>query len=220
LRAESTGYLAPSMNTQPGRPVHAIVPLSVLEAMQHLDSPPPDESEEFRREVATKRLGTSRTVAMQIDRFRRMARRNLPVDRAEATALLRLAGRRTDAGMVFADAGRRAARHGVARVSPLSRGLRRILPGFARRRLGMRLVRRVVREVLDVDLQRSEGQLVAVAGDAPSADATTDGSACGLYGSAMAAILRTFTDFDGAVLHDTCRAKSASSCRWHAASAR
>lgn len=207
------------MNTQPGRPVHAIVPLSVLEAMQHLDSPSADESDEFRREVATKRLGTSHTVAMQIDRFRRMARKNLRVDRGEATALLRLAGRRTDAGMVFADAGRRAARHGTARVSPLARGLRRVLPGFARNRLGMRLARRVVWEVLDVELERAEGQLVGVAGDAPCADATADGSACGLYGSAMAAILRTFTDFNGAVLHDTCRAKSASSCRWHTASA-
>lgn len=187
--------------------------------MQHLDSLSPDEWDEFRREVATKRLGTSSTVAMQIDRFRRMARRNAPADRAEATALLRLAGRRTDGGLVFADAGRRAARHATARVSPVARGFRRVLPGFVRNRYGMRLVRRAVRQVLDIELERAAGQLLAVADDAPSADATADGSACGLYGSAMAAILRTFTDFDGAVLHDTCRAKGASTCRWHTASA-
>jgi hypothetical protein len=206
------------MNTQPVRPVHAVIPLSVLESMQHLDSLSPDESDEYRREVAAKRLGTSSTVAMQIDRFRRMARRNVPVDRAEATALLRLAGRRTDAGLVFSDAGRRAARHATARVSPLARGFRRVLPRFARRRYGMRLVRRAVLQVLDIELESAEGQLLGDTPDAPTADATADGSACGLYGSAMAAILRTFTDFDGAVLHDTCRARGAAACRWHAAS--
>ncbi len=207
------------MNTQAARPVHAIVPLSVLEAMQYVDSPSAGESDEFRREVATKRLGTSRTVAMQIDRFRRLARKNARVDRAEAVALLRLAGRRTDSGLVFADAGRRAARHATGRVSLLARGLRRMLPRFLRNRFGMRLVRRAVWEVLGVDLESGEDQLLAVGDDAPSADATADGSACGLYGSAMAAILRTFTDFDGAVLHDTCRAKGAPTCRWHTASA-
>ena len=207
------------MNNESGRPVHAVIPLSVLESMQYLDSVSPGDSDEFRQEVAAKRLGTSSTVAMQIERFGRLARRNMVVDRGEATALLRLAGRRTDAGLVFADAGRRAARHATGGVSPVARAFRRMLPGFARRRYGMRLVRQAVRRVPDIELGGAEGQILGVAADAPSADATSDGSSCALYGSAIAAILRSFTDFDGAVLHDTCRAKGAPDCRWHTASA-
>src|SRR2546423_13270987 len=93
--------------------IHALVPLTILEAIQRLDAPTEDGLEEFHRELAIKRLGMSDTVATQIERFRRLAGRGPGVEMEEAAALFRLAGRRSDAGLVFADAGRRAGRHAI-----------------------------------------------------------------------------------------------------------
>jgi predicted hydrocarbon binding protein len=39
-------------------------------------------------------------------------------------------------------------------------------------------------------------------------------SACGFFGAALAELLRTFTDFDGALFHTECRARGATVCRW------
>jgi hypothetical protein len=38
-----------------------------------------------------------------------------------------------------------------------------------------------------------------------------------MYGSAVAALLRTFTQFDGALMHSGCRAQGAPECRWQSA---
>jgi hypothetical protein len=202
------------MEGSPAQSVHAIIPLAVLEAMRHLDAPAPEAPTEYQAELSTKRLGTSGTVAAQIERYGALARRNALVEAAEVAGLLRLAGRRGDASLVFADAGRRAAELAAARVPWLGRLVWRVLPGFARDGLGFGLARRAAKNALGVTLSREGVQVVAVAQELPSAAATPDGSACGLYGSAVAALLRTFTEFDGALMHAGCRARGAPQCRW------
>ncbi|NIM52100.1 MAG: hypothetical protein GTN62_13070 [Gemmatimonadales bacterium] len=207
------------MSEPPAPPVHAVIPLAVLESMRSLDVPAPDQLDEYHREFATKRLGMSRTVAVQIERYRRLAARNTRVAAADVVALLQLAGRRNDAALVFADAGRRAARHATRRVAAVARWLWRAMPRFARNRWGFALARRAVKGAFDLELAREGAQVVAVGENPPSAQASTDGSACALYGCAVAEVLRTFTDFDGAVLHGSCRARGELKCRWHTATA-
>src|SRR5205823_4210321 len=61
------------------------------------------------------------TVAMQLREYEGMVRRDAAADRSHVEALLRLVGRRPDADLVFADAGRRAARRAVRRLFVLTR---------------------------------------------------------------------------------------------------
>ncbi|HEY6854252.1 MAG TPA: hypothetical protein VI139_08390, partial [Gemmatimonadales bacterium] len=99
--------------------VHSILPLAVLEAVRNLDTPVEDGLSEFAEELLVKRLGLSSTVAMQLERYEDLVRRDARVDTGQLEALLRLVGRRPDAELVFADAGRRAARRAARRVFPL-----------------------------------------------------------------------------------------------------
>jgi len=111
--------------------VHSIVPLAVLEAVRNLDTPVEDGLSEFAEELLSKRLGLSNTVAMQLAQYETMARRDTRADPAHVEALLRLVGRRPDADLVFADAGRRAAR----------RAVRRLFVGELRREAGVPVAR-------------------------------------------------------------------------------
>ncbi len=196
------------------------MPLALLEAMRGLDAPTADDMHEYHPELATKRLGMSPTVAAQIERYQRLAAREEPVGADDAIALLKLVGRRSDAALAFTEAGRRAAQHAVGRVSRLARWSHGLLPRVLRDRLGFRLARRAVRRVFELTLARDQGRVVAVASRPPTAAATPNGAACAFYGSAVAALLRTFTSFDGAVIHPRCRTKGDAECRWQTASAR
>src|ERR1051325_2325531 len=64
---------------------------------------------ELAEELVSKRRGLSDPVAMQLGEYEGMVRRDAAADQAHVEALLRLVGRRPDADLVFADAGRRAA---------------------------------------------------------------------------------------------------------------
>ncbi len=200
------------------RAVHAAAPLAVLEAVQGLDTPEQDELDEFHEELTVKRLGLSRTVAQQIERFRRLARRGARADVEEFVALLRLVSRRHDARLVFSEAGRRVAQFTVRQVAWPLRIAARILPWGLGRRIGMSLARRRARAVLGITLRSESGVPVATLADSMALRATPDGAACALYGSALAELLHLLTDFDGAMLHVTCPARGGSTCEWRAES--
>ena len=203
-----------SVNTRPLLAIDAIVPLALLEAVRSLDAPTPDALDEYHDELASKRLGMSRMVSVQIDRYRALAAKRALVDAEEVVALLRLVGRRGDAGLVYANAGRRAAQYARRRIGLSARLIWRMLPRLARNRFGFRLARRVVARIFDIDLARDDARIVAVANDPAWARATPDGAACGLYASAVAAVLRALTDFDGAIVHHACSAHGAEQCWW------
>jgi predicted hydrocarbon binding protein len=189
----------------------AAIPLSILESLRHLDAPTEDGTGEFHRELTVKRLGMNETVSAQIERYERLTRRDSKVDHHEVTALFRLVGRRADAGLVFADAGRRVARRAVKSVPTW---MLAVLPRFARNALSFGFARTVSRMLLDASLQRDQGRVRASIVDPPSASATADGAACGFYGSALAEILRALTEFDGALFHVRCRAQGDPVCEW------
>lgn len=193
---------------------HSILPLAVLEAMRHLDSPRDEEAAEYVDELLKKRLGLSDTVAAQIARYRLAVQRDQSVSGEELEQILRLVGRRTDATLVFADSGRRAARRAMARLALPTRWAARSLPRFLRRLVGYRAARRCASEVFAASFSR-EGRSVMVSVASPaSIRATPDGAACAFYAAAFAELLRELVDFDGGMLHPTCRARGDARCEW------
>jgi len=105
------GGLCSAPNPVPKPTVAALIPLSLLEALRNLDTPVEDGLDELAEEIVVRRLGLSPTVAAQIQRYRQTAERGGTVDLDEVLSVIRLVGRRPDAPLVFADAGRRAARY-------------------------------------------------------------------------------------------------------------
>jgi len=193
--------------------VHSIVPLALLEAVRNLDTPVEDGLTEFAEELLSKRLGLSPTVAMQLREYEQLVRRDARADAAHVEALLRLVGRRPDADLVFADAGRRAARRAVRRLFLLSRLAARAVP----RAFGYGAARRAARAVFGGELRREGKVPIARLTHTLAVSATPDGAACGFYGAAFAELLRLLVGFEGAMLHTSCRATGGERCEWRAA---
>jgi len=197
--------LTPSRTTSADVP--AAVPLSLLEAIRNLDTPADDGLDQLASELGARRLGLSTTVAAQIRRYREQVARGELVTRDEAVSVLRLVGRRPDAALAFADAGRRAARY--AADSSFAR---------ARARLGGRLARRgaatVTQETFGASLEFPEREAEVRLGDSLSIEAWPDGTACGFYGAAFNELLRLITGFEGVLAHVECRGRGQHACLW------
>ena len=196
--------------------IPTIIPLSLLEALRNLDTPVEDGLEELAGEIVNKRLGLSSTVAAQIARYQEMVRKDEPVTMDEAIAVFRLSGRREDAQLVFADAGRRAARH-AARGGPIfSRAAVRIVPGGLGRSFGASAAVRAAKKVFGAELDVQDGGAVGQMTRPLSILAMPEGQACTFYGSALAEVLRLLTSFEGAMAHERCRARGDDRCFWRA----
>ncbi|HEU5050408.1 MAG TPA: hypothetical protein VFU00_08810 [Gemmatimonadales bacterium] len=194
--------------------VKAVVPLSLLEAIRSLDAPVEDGLDDLAPEIVSKRLGLSATVAAQIARYRALAERDAAVPREEAESVFRLVGRRSDAPLVFADAGRRAARHAARRVAAGALG--RVAPNALGRRLAARAAARAAREVFDADVKFSGG-LAEVRSEAPvAAEAWPGGEACPFHAAAFAELFRLLTGFEGIMRHEGCRGRGDPACIWRA----
>ncbi len=182
--------------------------------MRSLDSPSDEEVAEYVDELLKKRLGLSETVAAQIGRYGGLVRNDQPVSADELEQILRLVSRRTDAALVFADGGRRAARRSQGRMSPAGRWGARYLPRFLRRPIGFSLTRRALDEVFDATLVREARDAVSTLTHDIAVRATPDGASCTFYASAFAELLRQLMDFEGSMNHTKCRARGDDRCEW------
>lgn len=189
--------------------MHPIIALSVLEAVRACDLAKGDRPDVGQEAV---KLGSTTSVAAQIERYSSMVRRREALGGEELVALFTLVSRRQDADLVFAEAGRRAARLAVKETPRFLRILHRGLPSGMRQRLGRRLIRGAAAGVfaLDVGLDGED----AVALDGCGAQSVPGGRPCGVYGSGLAELCRIFTTFDGAYFRNSCRARGSVSCRW------
>jgi hypothetical protein len=165
----------------------------------------------------TKRLGLSATVAAQIARYRAAAERDGTVSRDEAASVFTLVGRRADAGLVFADAGRRAARHAARRVG--SSALAKVAPSAVGRRLAARAARGAARITFAADLRFPGGLAEARMADAVAIAAWPAGEACGFHASAFAELLRLLIGFEGLMRHERCQGRGDGECLWRGAPA-
>ncbi len=199
--------------------IPALLPLALLEAVQNIDTPPDDGLGALEDELAAKRLGLSQTVAAQIVRYRLRAKHGEPVAGEEAVAVFRLVGRRPDAALVYADAGRRAGRYAARRLGTATRALLAIAPAGLRARIGLAAARGLASRWLLADLRPVEGFARCEMSTSLALEARDDGVGCQFYTSAFAELLRLVASFEGAMLHEECRALGARYCRWRAAPA-
>ena len=175
--------------------------------------------EELAEEIVVRRLGLSPTVAAQIQRYRQTAERGGTIELDEVLSVIRVVGRRPDAALVFADAGRRAARYAARTRGRSSRTLARMSPPGMSLRITLRSVARLTRLIFEGELQ-SRPPVVEFKMTAPlSIVALPGGEACAFYGSAYLELLRGLTGFEGALLHERCRSRGDDACYWRTATA-
>ena len=198
--------------------VHAVVPLTLLEAIRNLDTPLNDGlPAEFAQETFAKRLGLTSTVAAQIERYREMADRGAQVTDDEAVQVFRLVGRRADATLAFSDAGRRAARYAArTRGGTPSMGWR-VFPRSVRRRAGERAAARALLNVFRLELTRAPTGLAVRLADSLATRAGFEGAGCYFYSAMVAEILRVTSGFEGSMIHERCRSRGDDACRWKTA---
>jgi hypothetical protein len=197
--------------------IPALIPLSLLEAIRNLDTPVEDGLDELAEEIVVRRLGLSPTVAAQIQRYRQAAERGGTVELDETVSVLRLVGRRGDANLVFADAGRRAARYAARLRGRSSRTVGKLSPRGVARRLALRSAARLARTVFEAELS-SRSQDIEVRMTAPlSIVALPTGEACVFYGSVYQELLRGLAGFEGALVHERCKSRGDDTCLWRTA---
>ena len=199
--------------------VPALLPLALLEAVQNIDTPADDGLGALEPELAAKRLGLSPTVAAQVARYRERADAGDDIDRQEALAVFRLVGRRPDAELVYADAGRRAARHALRQRGGGSRALAAVAPGKLGRAVEFRAAAGLARRWLLVELASFEGQARAEAASSLALEAREDGVGCRFLTAGLAELLRLVVGFEGAMVHEHCRGRGDPRCIWRAARA-
>jgi hypothetical protein len=204
-----------SSDQQNNSRVNAIVPLAVLRTLQQLDHADPVDLEEFAEEVARKRLGTSATVSAQVQRYERLVKRGAAVDPDEVVQLFRLVGRRNDAGLAFSQAGRVAAEEMLKQTSAASRLVHRAGRVVSRQRANLALATRLADRLLGASMTFDEQSGIEAVANGPLTDAAPDGGPCEFFGAALAELLRRCTDFEGAMLHQTCRSRGDETCSWH-----
>jgi len=164
-----------------------------------------------------RRLGLSPTVAAQIQRYRQAADRGGSVELEETISVLRLVGRRVDAPLVFADAGRRAARYAARFRGRSSRTLAKVTPGRMARRLALRSAARLSRSVFGGELKPRPEDVEVRMQNSLSIEALPTGEACVFYGAVYQELLRGLTGFEGALIHERCRSRGEDACVWRTA---
>jgi hypothetical protein len=197
-----------------GPPVHAVVPLSLLEAVRALDLPAADLDTELVHELRNKRFGLSDTVYMQIKRYAEAVKRQQPVAFDEVVALSRLVGRRPDADIVFRETGRRVARSALDTVASTTRRAARSLPGAIARPIALRHLRALSRRFLAGSIERQGSTLVLNVVAPISADSAANGGGCGYYEAALRELLLGLTGVDHAIQMVACRSRGDASCQW------
>lgn len=196
--------------------VPALIPLALLEAMRNLDTPIDDGLAELTAELVTKRLGLSTTVASQIERYRAAHDKGTSISLDESVSVYRLVSRRADADLVFADAGRRAARHAAGLVPGWRRTLARLAPRPLRRHLGIAAAAGVAARVFGAELSPLGGLAEVRMTDSLAAQSGVAGEGCVFYGAAFTELLRRVVGLEVAVPHETCRARGDAACTWRA----
>lgn len=199
--------------------VPALIPLSLLEALRNLDTPQDDGLDEIVSEVVVKRLGLSSTVAAQIERYEEERERSGGVARDEAIGVFRLVGRRADASLAFADAGRRAARYAANGAGAGTRAIMKVAPGSVSQKLGFSTAARLARRRFGADLRGAGRSVEARVDDSLAIAALPGGEGCAFYGSMFAELVRVLAGMEGAMSHERCRGRGDAACVWRWAAA-
>ena len=203
----------------PPETIHALIPQSLLEALRNLDTPLDDGLNELAEETVSKRLGLSTTVAQQIERYRETSEDDGQVPAEEAISVFRLVGRRPDATLVYSDAGRRAARYAARAAGVGTKVLLGVSPGALKRHFGIRSAARVASKLLGLEINLRSGNPQVRLKESLATRAGYPGPGCYFYSAVIAELLRVASGFEGAMIHERCRALGDDHCFWRATEA-
>ncbi len=79
--------------------------------------------------------------------------------------------------------------------------------------MGFAAARGLADKVFAMKKERDNGGVVAVT-CFHLQGGTRHGETCEFYGAVLAELMKCLTDFDGAMLHEACRARGDDECRW------
>lgn len=196
--------------------VDARLPLSLLQAVRHIDTPVGDLDTELVDELRNKRLGLSETVFAQMKRYSDAVKRSQRPSHDQASGLARLIGRRPDAERVFRSAGRLLAAEAYATISPINRRIVRVLPGFLGRPMALRQIRRLSVRFLNGTVVRTGASLQLQVPVSVTAEAAQGSSGCVFYEAMLKELMRLLVGGDGAVEHVRCTVRGDGRCEWRA----
>lgn len=196
--------------------VDALLPLSFLEAVRHVDSPDDDLDAELVPELRNKRLGLSETVYAQIRRYADAAKRHQRAVHEEAVGIARLIGRRPDAESVFRAAGRYLAGQTYQSVPATTRRLIASLPSFLARPIALRHTRRIAERYVNGSIRRLGSFLILEVKESATVDSAPRGAGCTYYEAFLFELLHLLGAGIGAIDHVRCAARGEGSCEWRA----
>jgi hypothetical protein len=196
--------------------VDALLPLSFLEAVRHVDSPEEDFEAELVSDLRNKRLGLSDTVYNQIKRFTDAVKRRQRTSHDEAVALATLIGRRPDAEAVFRAAGRYLAREAYESISPLTRRLLLVLPSLITRPIALRHTRKLSSRYFNGRVSRIGSNVFLEVGRSVTAGSAQRSVGCTYYEAGLKELLRLMVNSVGGVEHVRCNTRGEGTCSWRA----
>jgi hypothetical protein len=196
--------------------VDALLPLSFLQAVKHVDSPAEDFEAELVSDLRNKRLGLSDTVYTQIRRFTDAVKRRQRTSHDEAVGLATLIGRRPDAEAVFRAAGRYLAAEAYQSISPLTRRLLLILPSILSRPIALRQARRLASRYFNGRVTRIGSSIYLEVARSVTVGSAQRSIGCTYYEAGLKELLRLMVNSVGGVEHVRCDARGEGHCSWRA----
>lgn len=191
------------------------VALALLESLRAADLPTEQLKDEVVQQSLPRRLGLSPVVEANIRRYAELSRDGGSLRAQEVGELLQLVSRRPDARAVFASTGRRLARGELSRRRIGARSVAAGLPTGVRRRLGMRGLYRIARQLAPDGAVQVESKLPGlVVNGGLLARACRSDAGCQLLNAAFEESMGIFRADEGHVAHVECEGRGDSRCLW------
>lgn len=202
--------------SQMSRTVHARIPLSLLEAIRRIDTPPDQTDTEYVPELLNKRLGLSDTVYTQIRRYSDAMKRGQRIQFAEAEGLGTLIGRRPDAAELFRSAGSIFAADAYESIPGATRQMIRHMPRFISRPMALKRLTGIADKYIGGSLDTSATSVSLRIPESVTVNGSTDSQGCLFYEEALSELVRLLFTSPGRVEHVHCIQRGENACEWRA----
>jgi len=201
---------------QMSRTVHARIPLSLLEAIRRIDTPPDQADTEYVPELLNKRLGLSETVYTQIRRYSDAMKRGQRIPFAEAEGLGTLIGRRPDAAVLFRRAGSIFAEDAYDSIPGPTRQMIRHMPRFISRPMALKRLTGIADKYIGGSIDAAADSVSLRIPESVTVNGSTDSQGCLFYEEALSELLRLLLPHASRVEHVHCIQRGENACEWRA----
>src|SRR5215213_7996962 len=198
------------------RPVNARIPLSLLESIRRIDTPPDQADTEYVPELRNKRLGLSDTVYTQIRRYNDAMKRGQKIPFAEAEGLGTLIGRRPDANELFKSAGHILANDIYESLPATTRTTIRVSPKFVSRPMALKQLTTIAEKFFGGTLEKSGPMISLRVPESVTVNGSPNSAGCIFYEVALQELIHLLTGVSSRVDHVQCSGNTEGPCEWRA----